>query len=95
MIECINQVLELIINMAVVFGIGVLAYLYFKIRMIDSEVEEIEIEFEKRRDLAQGRHVPMGAINGEIANLRRKKDERLAPLIRARQRIVSKIPFIK
>lgn len=95
MIDCFNQILGLIINIAIISGICSLIYFYWRVKSLDSRIEKFHHNFEKDRDLSRVRHVPMPFIDKEINMLSKKMDEGVAPLDRERQRIISKIPFLK
>lgn len=93
MIEYINQILGLIINIAIISGICFLIYFYGKLRYLDSEIEKFHRNFEKDRDNIKGE--TLSFVEGSKKVLEEKKNERVAPLERERQRIISKIPFLK
>ena len=102
MIECVNQInsiLDLIIKTSIITGISFLIYFYFKLRYLDSKIENKHKEFEKERDVirkgAQGRGITTEILNRQIEKLHKDRNESVAPLERQKQRIISKIPFTK
>jgi len=98
MIECINQVnhvLGFIINIAIIAGICFLMYFYFKLRSLDSKIEAIYKNFERSRDGLGGEGVTTEIRRRQIDSLGEERKKSVAPLERERQRIISKIPFIK
>lgn len=102
MIEFVNQInsiLDLIIKVSIIIGIGFLAYFFIKLKFLDSEIEHKYKKFEEERDdivkSAQGRGITTEILNRQIEKLEKNKDEYAAPLERKRQRIISKIPFLK
>ena len=95
MFSFINQILDLIIKLGIVFSISTLVYFYLKIRSIDKKIEIQNKEFEKKREEIRLQLINTVFIDGQIKTEERKKEEILAPLKRERERIISKIPFIK
>lgn len=97
MINCINEILDLIIKTSIVFGIFCLIYFYWRIMILDKKIEKINKNFEAERSNRrnEGRGIPLEIINGQINELLRIKDESISPLERERNRFLSKIPFIK
>jgi hypothetical protein len=99
MIYCINFILEFIINIAILLGLGLLAYLFFRLRSIDSDIENKYKLFEKDRkekiDTGKREGVVEDVVNGQIEKLQKDLDISIAPLKRERERIISKIPFLK
>ena len=97
MIVCLNNFLELVINIAIVVGIIFLTYYYLKLRDLDLKIESIHRKFERESagKRGQGNGTPESIINGQIDQLKRERDETLAPFSRERERIISKIPFLK
>ena len=94
-INQINQMLGFIINVAIIIGICVLIYFYYKLRSLDSKIEVIYKEFEKRRDGLGGEGVTTERRNRQIDNLEKNRNKTTASLERKRQRIISRIPFLK
>ena len=97
MISYINEILDFIIKLSIVFGIGLLIYLYRKIIVLDKKIVKINKKFEDERNSkrGQGRGIPLEIIDGQIAELTRVYSEDISPLERERNRLLSKIPFIK
>jgi predicted Holliday junction resolvase-like endonuclease len=95
MLACINFILELIINVAIVFGILFLVIFYHKLKLLDDKIEKRHKEFEENRKNEYGKPTSMNILNGRVSELKRKMDEELAPIERERERIISKIPFLK
>lgn len=91
----INQILEFSINAAIIVGIFFLVYFYCKLRSLDSKIESTYKDFEKKRDNLGGEGVTTEIRNRQIDSLEKDKNKAVAPLERERQRIISKIPFIK
>lgn len=97
-IECIdqiNKILGFIINVAIITGICFLIFFYYKLRCVELKIESIHNEFEKRRDGLGGEGVTTEIRNRQIDSLEKDRDKAIAPLERERQRIITKIPFIK
>jgi hypothetical protein len=96
-LETVIQVLDLIIKAAIVLGLVFLVIFYIRIFCLDKRIEEYEKEFEKKRAglRGQGRGIPEDIINRQISEVEKEKNEKNAPLTRKRQRILSKIPFLK
>lgn len=88
MFDCINQVLDFIIKSSIVLGLVLVVIFYTKI-------EKYEKEFEKGRNERRGQAIVEEIINRQIAELEKTKNEKVAPLERERQRLLSKIPFLK
>ena len=97
MIDFINKILDLIIKFSVVLGIVVLGYFYCRIRILDGKIEKLNRNFEENKNnkRGQGRGIPEAIINGQIEELKKAKDENIAPLEREKNRLLLKIPFIK
>lgn len=94
-----KSILELIINLVIIIGTGFLFYFYLRLKHIDSKIKELNGDFEQKRDAQRNRNIGTGITTsiqeGQIAKLQGEKDEKIAPLERERQTIISKIPFIK
>jgi len=97
MISCINEILDLIIKIIIISGIIILIIFYWKIKILDTEIERLNKNFENERNSRRGRGVgiPEEIINGQIEQLNKEKNEKINPLERERTRILSKIPFLK
>ena len=95
MLNYINQILDFLIKLSIISGIISLGYFYWKIRSLDGKIERLSTEFEKKRVEIRSRPVTMSTIDGQIQNEKIKMDETIAPLERERQRLLSKIPFLK
>ena len=95
MIENINELSSLIINILILIGIGFLVYFYCVLKNIDSKIETKQREFENRRDEEGKRTTLQSFMDKRIAKLETDRSEFIAPLERKKQRILSKIPFIK
>lgn len=102
MIECvdqINSILDLLIKVSIIIGIGFLVYFFIKLKFLDSEIERKDKKFEKERDdiveSARGRGITTEILNRQVEKLEKDKNKHVAPLERERQRIISKIPFLK
>ena len=95
MLVCINFILELIINVAIIFGILFLVIFYYKLKILDEKIEKRHKEFEEGRKREYERPVSKDILNGRVSELKRKMDEEIAPIERERERIISKIPFLK
>lgn len=95
MISFINEILDLIIKISIIFGISLLCYFYWKIKNLDIKIEKLNKEFEKKRGEIRLQTIEMHFIDSQTANEKRKFDETIAPLERERLRLLSKIPFIK
>lgn len=98
MIEYINQInriLGFIINVAIIVGICFLIFFYYKLRSVESKIEAIHKAFEGGRDGLGGEGVTTEIRNRQIASLEKDRNKATAPLERERQRIISKIPFLK
>ena len=90
-----NKILQFIINIAIIWGIFYLIYYYFKIRQLDSVIEDKNKEFEKRRDEIRKKTSLQSFIDRSIEKEEREMTEFTAPLERERKRILSKVPFLK
>lgn len=95
MVACINGVLELIINIAIVSGIFILIFFYCKLNTVEKKIGKIWIDSKKERELIERRGETIGYVQGELKNEEQKTQEQIAPLERERKRILSKIPFLK
>ena len=91
MIENINELSSLIINILILIGIGFLVYFYCVLKNIDSKIETKQ----NRRDEERKRTTLQSFMDKRIAKLETDRSEFIAPLERKKQRILSKIPFIK
>lgn len=94
-LDVINQILELIINVAIVTGICFLLYFYCKLRSLDSKIEAVHNAFEEDRDGLGGEGVTTEIRKRQIDRLEEDRKKSVAPLERERERIISKIPFLK
>ncbi len=94
-INQINQILDFVINVAIITGIYFLIYFYCKLRSFDSKIESAHKDFEKKKDNLGGEGVTTEIRNRQIESLEKDKNKIVAPLEREKQRIISKIPFIK
>lgn len=90
-----NSIFELIINIAIIFGIFILALLYWKLSRIEKEIEKILTSSEKEREIIKKQGETMRFVNGNLDNEKIKTQEQISPLERKRDRILSKIPFLK
>lgn len=90
-----NSVFELIINIAIIFGIFILALFYWKLSRIEKEIEKILTSSEKEREIIKNQGETIRFVNGNLENEKIKKQEQILPLERKRDRILSKIPFLK
>ena len=95
MLNYINQALNLIDKSSVVFVIILSICFYWKIKSIDKKIEILNKEFDKKREEIRSQPIAMPFIDGQTKTEKRNTDEAIAPLERERQRIISKIPFIK
>lgn len=102
MIENINQInsiLDLVIKVSIITGILSLVYFFIKLKFLESKIESKYNKFEKDKDNALERAREGGVVeavyNGQVEKLQKDKDESIAPLEREKQRIISKIPFMK
>lgn len=98
MITCIvqvNHVLEFIINVAIIIGVCFLIYFYCRLRFIESKIEAAYKNFERSRDGLGGEGVKTEIRNRQIDRLEEDRKKCVDPLERERQRIISKIPFVK
>ncbi|OGI94811.1 hypothetical protein A3A03_01565 [Candidatus Nomurabacteria bacterium RIFCSPLOWO2_01_FULL_40_18] len=97
MISYINEILDLITKLIPILSVFLLGYFYWKIRIIDREIERLNKNFEGERNnkRGQGRGIPETIINGQIEELKKVKNETVAPLEREKHRLLTKIPFIK
>lgn len=95
MLSYINQILDFFIKLSIISGIVILCYYYWKIRGLDGEIESLNRNFEKKRAEIRSRPVAMPVIDRQTQSEKLKMDEVIAPLERERQRLLSKIPFLK
>lgn len=97
MISCINEILDLIIKTSIVFGIVCVCYSYFRLLVLDQKIEKLNKKFESQRDglIGQGRGIEEEIINGQIEELNKEKIKKIDPIERERNRLLSKIPFLK
>ena len=97
MLDCILKFLDLVIKSTIVVGIITLLCVYLRIQWLDRKIEYLHKTFEKARDghRGQGRGMTQPFIDLQIAQLATDSDEKIAPLERKRQRLLSKIPFLK
>ena len=93
----INQILDLFIKLGIVIGIVFSIYFYCKIGTLNSKIERENNKFEEesKKLRGQGRGIQEDIINRQIDELRKNKDDTIAPIERERQRLLSKIPFLK
>lgn len=94
-INQVNQILELIINSAIIVGIFFLIFFYCRLKSLDSKIESAHKDFEEKRDNLGGEGVTTEIRNRQIDRLEDDRKKSVAPLERERQRIISKIPFLK
>ena len=90
-----NPILDFVIKLSIVFGITLLGYFYWGIRNLDREIEELNKKFENRRGALRQQTSLRSIHDGRMEYARREMDEAIAPLERKRQRLLSKIPFLK
>jgi len=95
MLSCINQILDFFIKLSIISGIVILCYYYWKIGGLNGEIERLNRNFEKKRVEIRSQPITMSSIDGQTQSEKRKIDEAIAPLERERQRLLSKIPFLK
>jgi hypothetical protein len=69
---------------------------YVKVKILEVEIEKKHREYENyRSDWRSRKGVTMQVINTKVDWKKERIDEEIAPLSRKRERILSKIPFIK
>ena len=91
-----NQILDFVIKSSVLLGLCFVVVVYATVSYLDRDIEKHEREFEDASKARRGQAgVVESIINGQIAELEKSKNEKVAPLERKRQRLLSKIPFLK
>jgi len=95
MIEGINNILDLIIKVSIVSGIFLLIYFYWKIRILNTKIENLIKDFEIKRNKIRQEPIAMPHIDLQTENEKRKMEEAINPLERERKRLLTKIPFLK
>lgn len=98
--ECIasvNEILVLVINISIVVGIFFLVYFYIFLNCLDKEIESIIKEHEKNQRAREKNPEGMtaGALDSELLRFEKLHKEKIDPLKRKRERIISKVPFLK
>ena len=95
MIVYINNIFELAINIAIVSGVFILIFFYWKLNKIEIEIEKILMFSKERREVIRKQGETIGFVEGNLVIEEQKTQEQIAPLKRERERILSKIPFLK
>lgn len=97
MLSNINEILDLLIKSGIVIGIIISIYFFCRISSLSSRSEKINEKFEKDRNSlrGQGRGIPEAIINDQTKELEKRRNEKIAPLERERQRLISRMLFFK
>jgi len=90
-----NPILDFVIKLSIVFGITLLGYFYWGIRNLDREIEELNKKFENRRGALRQQTMMRTFHDARLEQAKKEKEETIAPLERERQRLLSKIPFLR
>lgn len=99
MIYCINYLLEFFINAAIFTGICLLVYFYFKLNSLDKKIENEYAKFERKKkecnDVAKNEGISEVVYSNQVKRLQKELDESTGSYKREKDRIISKIPFLK